>query len=284
MWGGWVVSFTLLPLYPRGNSPGTPLYRRLGGLQSQSWRYGEEKNLLPLLGNEPRFLAHPAGSLVTIPTELQWKQDVGSTELKEDGSTPPTSKTATDQESEEADVGGCLPIYPSYPLQTFRNEQGICPMCIRGEIWGHILRCEGSTVWRDGILTERLGNIDVDIQVQGDSLQGCPHINNHKTRNNLSPKIKLGNTLKSANTEPGPACPVGAICFSLWFSCNPWRHANCNIREHEASCRPASSGGENQFQCLLSSVKYCEIYVYNMGPPVSESSCSRRRVGCRTKE
>jgi hypothetical protein len=33
-----------------------PLYRRLGGAQSQSGNYGEEKNLLPLWESNPDFL------------------------------------------------------------------------------------------------------------------------------------------------------------------------------------------------------------------------------------
>jgi hypothetical protein len=43
----WVVSFTPLPLYPRGESPRYPLDRRLRGLQSRSGRRGEEKVLDP---------------------------------------------------------------------------------------------------------------------------------------------------------------------------------------------------------------------------------------------
>jgi hypothetical protein len=54
----WVVNYILLPLYPWGNSPWYPLYRRLGG---------EEKNLLPI----PET-SHPAHSSVTILTELSW--------------------------------------------------------------------------------------------------------------------------------------------------------------------------------------------------------------------
>jgi hypothetical protein len=42
----WVVSFTPLPLYPWGKSPGT-LDRRLGGPQSRSGRRGEENILDP---------------------------------------------------------------------------------------------------------------------------------------------------------------------------------------------------------------------------------------------
>jgi hypothetical protein len=37
-----VVSFTPRPLYPQGKSPRYPLYRRLGGPQSQSGRRGEK--------------------------------------------------------------------------------------------------------------------------------------------------------------------------------------------------------------------------------------------------
>jgi hypothetical protein len=41
----WVVSFTTLQLYRRGNSSPYPLDRRLGGPQSRSGRCGEEKDL-----------------------------------------------------------------------------------------------------------------------------------------------------------------------------------------------------------------------------------------------
>jgi hypothetical protein len=43
----WMVSFTPLPLYPRGKSPRYPLDRRLGGPQSRCWWRGEEKILDP---------------------------------------------------------------------------------------------------------------------------------------------------------------------------------------------------------------------------------------------
>jgi hypothetical protein len=46
-----------------------PLYRLLTGPQSQLEHCVSEKNLLPLLGIEPRFLSHPIYSLVTILTE-----------------------------------------------------------------------------------------------------------------------------------------------------------------------------------------------------------------------
>ena len=48
----WIVSFTPRPLYPRWKSPRHRLSRRLGGPQSRCERFGEEKNVLPLLGIE----------------------------------------------------------------------------------------------------------------------------------------------------------------------------------------------------------------------------------------
>jgi hypothetical protein len=49
----------------QGNSPRYPLYMRP---HSCCGRYGEEKNLLPLTGIEPRLLL-PAISVVAAPTE-----------------------------------------------------------------------------------------------------------------------------------------------------------------------------------------------------------------------
>jgi hypothetical protein len=48
-----VVSFTPLPLYPRGKSPRYPLYRTLGELQSRSGQRGEEKILDPTMTRSP---------------------------------------------------------------------------------------------------------------------------------------------------------------------------------------------------------------------------------------
>jgi hypothetical protein len=42
----WVVIFTPLPLYSRGNNPRWPLDRTLGWPQSRSWRYGEWRESL----------------------------------------------------------------------------------------------------------------------------------------------------------------------------------------------------------------------------------------------
>jgi hypothetical protein len=55
---------------PQEKSPRYPLDRRLGGPRSRTGSYGEEKNLLPLLGIEPRLLGRPARSLVVIQTQL----------------------------------------------------------------------------------------------------------------------------------------------------------------------------------------------------------------------
>jgi len=47
-----VVSYTTLPLYPKGKSPWYPLDRRLDESQSRSRRGGEKKNSQPLQGLE----------------------------------------------------------------------------------------------------------------------------------------------------------------------------------------------------------------------------------------
>ena len=46
------------------------LNRRLGGLQSRSGRFREQKNLCPLQGIETRSIGHQSPSLVTVPNEL----------------------------------------------------------------------------------------------------------------------------------------------------------------------------------------------------------------------
>jgi hypothetical protein len=46
------------------------LHRRLGGPQSQSGRFGEERNIWPLPAIDPWFLGRPSRSLVAVPTEL----------------------------------------------------------------------------------------------------------------------------------------------------------------------------------------------------------------------
>jgi hypothetical protein len=68
----WVVCFTPLPVYQCINSPSHPLYRRLGGSQSQSGHYGGDKNLPAIMGIEPWLLSSPACSLVIILSELLW--------------------------------------------------------------------------------------------------------------------------------------------------------------------------------------------------------------------
>jgi hypothetical protein len=69
--GGWildlgpswrVVSFTPLPLYPRGKSPRYPLDRRLGGPQRQSGQSGEVKILAPTWTQTPTLCLQPVAS------------------------------------------------------------------------------------------------------------------------------------------------------------------------------------------------------------------------------
>jgi hypothetical protein len=68
-----VVSFTPLPLYPRGKSPQYPLDGRPAGPQSRSGRRGEDKILDPIGTRSPTpRLSSPQP--VAIPTALsrQW--------------------------------------------------------------------------------------------------------------------------------------------------------------------------------------------------------------------
>jgi hypothetical protein len=62
-----VVTFTALPVYPRGRSPRFPLVRRLGGRQSRSGRRGEEKILDPTWTRTPN-LRSSSQIPVAIPT------------------------------------------------------------------------------------------------------------------------------------------------------------------------------------------------------------------------
>jgi hypothetical protein len=68
----WVVSFTSLPLYPRGKSPRYPLDRRLEGLQNRSGRRAEEKILNPI-GTRIPPICRPAQS-----QSLYWVRYLGS--------------------------------------------------------------------------------------------------------------------------------------------------------------------------------------------------------------
>jgi hypothetical protein len=46
------------------------LNRKLYVPQNHSWHFGEQKNLISLLGIEPSFLGRSACSLIIAPTEL----------------------------------------------------------------------------------------------------------------------------------------------------------------------------------------------------------------------
>jgi hypothetical protein len=55
---------------PWGNIPWYPFYRRVGGPQSWSEHYGEEKSFLLLPGIESQLFSHTTCSVLTVPIEL----------------------------------------------------------------------------------------------------------------------------------------------------------------------------------------------------------------------
>jgi hypothetical protein len=67
------VSFMPWPLYPWGNSPWSPLDRRLSEPQSQFGHGGEEKNSQPQPGLEPPII-QPVGQ--RYATELSWLPNI----------------------------------------------------------------------------------------------------------------------------------------------------------------------------------------------------------------
>jgi len=75
--GEWSASH--ISHFPHGNNPWYPLYRRLGGPQSQSGCSGEKKNPSPSWESNP---GHPAHSLITILAELPQLQLIGSKQIK----------------------------------------------------------------------------------------------------------------------------------------------------------------------------------------------------------
>jgi hypothetical protein len=46
------------------------------------------------------------------------------------------------------------------------NEHRVCPICSKAEVWGHMLRCEGTKIWRNQILGKRFKNIDPEIEIR----------------------------------------------------------------------------------------------------------------------
>jgi hypothetical protein len=46
------------------------------------------------------------------------------------------------------------------------NEQRVCSMCSKEEDWGHVLRCEGTNIWRDEILDKKFRNVDTEIGIR----------------------------------------------------------------------------------------------------------------------
>jgi hypothetical protein len=69
-----VVNFTPRTLYPRGKSPRYPLDRRLGGSQSRSGLFGEEKILYPT-GIRTLNSWSSSPQLVAMPTTLSRLQN-----------------------------------------------------------------------------------------------------------------------------------------------------------------------------------------------------------------
>jgi hypothetical protein len=67
--GEWSAS-SFCRFIRRGNGRRYPLYRRQRELQRMSGCYGEEENILSMLGIEPQLLSCPALSLVATNTEL----------------------------------------------------------------------------------------------------------------------------------------------------------------------------------------------------------------------
>jgi hypothetical protein len=75
-----VVSFTALPFQSQGDSSRYPLYRRLGGPQNLSAKYGEDERYLTLLGIEPMPSSPQPGSTPAelshlIQTKIRFEQD-----------------------------------------------------------------------------------------------------------------------------------------------------------------------------------------------------------------
>jgi hypothetical protein len=66
----WVFGFTPRLHYPRGKFFRCPLSRMFDMTHSQTGRFWEQINLLPLPGIKPRFVRYHFFNLVTILTEL----------------------------------------------------------------------------------------------------------------------------------------------------------------------------------------------------------------------
>jgi hypothetical protein len=47
------------------------------------------------------------------------------------------------------------------------SEWGISPICSKEEEWSHILRCEGTKIWRDKILDKRFKHINAETGNRG---------------------------------------------------------------------------------------------------------------------
>ena len=69
LWGSGVHFRTFFPLREEQRIA-YPLNRRLGWPQSRSCSFVEEKNILPLPGNEAQFIGRPVRNLFTAAAEI----------------------------------------------------------------------------------------------------------------------------------------------------------------------------------------------------------------------
>lgn len=50
--------------------------------------------------------------------------------------------------------------------RSLETEEGDLPLCSKEEDWHHVLRCEGTTIWRDEIFNNRFRNLDGEIGIR----------------------------------------------------------------------------------------------------------------------
>lgn len=65
-----MVSCTYVLLCPRSNNPPVVIEYEAGGSLNTSWRFIEQKSLLPLPGIELIFIGRPVRNVIGIWTEL----------------------------------------------------------------------------------------------------------------------------------------------------------------------------------------------------------------------
>jgi len=70
----WLISFTLRPIYPQGNSSRFPLDERMDGPHKRFGHDGEEKYTQPLLVLEPQIIQSLA-QRYTTELHDSWKKN-----------------------------------------------------------------------------------------------------------------------------------------------------------------------------------------------------------------